>query len=418
MRILAFWVSILLVFTIPWENALTVGSLGTLTRVIGLASAGFWLLSVLLRGRLRKLHPFHIVIFLFVLWNTLSMLWSVAPDQTMVRIKTYAQLAMMCWMFWDLYKTPKELNVALQAYILGSFVTIASTINNYRTGQTINVYDVRYAGANLNAVEMAIILILGIPIAWSLANFLSKSWLSYLLKVTNLIFIPLAVFAIFLTATRTALFAILPAVLYILGTSNRIKLGWRILIFIVLIVGVVVLLPFIPQASLDRLATVGSSISAGDLGGRVRLWIESVAIFLKEPLLGVGSGALGSDFELGSYAHNTFLSILAELGILGFILFVVLLTIVLYEAVRQPKKNSILWLAVLAIWIAGTFSLTWEYTKQTWLILNWVVISANLMNPLRSGVVENQGNSPKPAVLADPSAQPKETYAQGLLSKS
>jgi O-antigen ligase len=101
-------------------------------------------------------------------------------------------------------------------------------------------------------------------------------------------------------------------------------------------------------------------------------------VFSKQPLLGVGSGALKTATFLGGVAHNTFLSVLAELGLIGFTLFVGMLAIVAYQAAKQPKWLSGLWLSILAVWCIGAFTLTWEYRKPTWLFLSLVVISADL----------------------------------------
>jgi O-antigen ligase len=132
---------------------------------------------------------------------------------------------------------------------------------------------------------------------------------------------------------------------------------------------------------LDRLATIGSSIAARDLGGRVDLWYGGTALFIKHPLLGVGSGAFDKANEIGSVAHNTFLSVLAELGIIGFLLFFVILVVVVSQAVHHSKSNSLFWLTVLAVWAIGISALTWEFRKPTWLFLSLVVISANLLHP-------------------------------------
>ncbi len=372
MRVAALWLSFVLVFTIPWEDTFTVPELGTLTRVIGVLAATIWLGSTLSDLRFRRPHPYHIAVFLFVLWNVLSLFWSMGVERTEQQIRTYVQLAILAWILWDLYTTPGALRMALEAYILGAYVAIASTILNYLAGQKISAYEERYAGSNVNANDLALILALAIPLAWHLAVSAGKGRKFSLFTLLNYAYVPAALFAIILTASRTALFALVPAIVYIGATANRLKLLYRILILAAL-VGI---LPLVPQSTADRLATTGDSISQGDLGGRGRLWLGSWAIFSEHPLLGVGSGSLKID--LGAVAHNTFLSVLGELGLIGFSFFVAMLAIVAYQAANQPKWLSWLWLTVLAIWVIGAFTLTWEYRKTTWLFLSLIVISASL----------------------------------------
>ena len=186
-----------------------------------------------------------------------------------------------------------------------------------------------------------------------------------------------------LTGTRTSLFAVVPAIVYMLWSFPRLKLTSRILILAGLIAGALVLLPYLPQSALERLGTAGTSIASGDLGGRVFLWHMAIAEFLTSPLVGIGSGGFSSTSMAGTWVHNTFLSVLAETGMIGFVLFAVMSAIVTYQALRQPKESAKLWGCVLLIWVMGALSLSWEFRKATWLFFSFVVISANLPSARR-----------------------------------
>jgi O-antigen ligase len=369
-----------LVFTIPWENAITMGELGTLARTIGILAATFWVFYTLKNKAFRRPHPFHIVAFLFILWNMASFFWTFAADQTEMRIKTYLQLGILIWILWDLYSTPTALRGAIEAYILGAYVTILDTIVNYLRGQGISTYQAeRYAGAGINAVDLALILALGMPVAWHLATSPENGPKGIILRFINYAYLPASIFAILLTGSRTALFLVLPLVLFVIGTAKRLKPFSRIVTISILLAGLLALLVHIPQATLGRLGTAYDSIAAGDLGGRVTLWKGSIAIFSEHPLCGVGSGALDLPTLLGTFAHNTFLSVLAELGLIGFTLFASMLAIVTYQALSQMKCFSALWLAVLVTWGIGAFTLTWEFRKATWLFFSLIIINGNFL---------------------------------------
>ena len=213
---------------------------------------------------------------------------------------------------------------------------------------------------------------------------------------------------LFLTASRTALVILVPGLLYILISARKVKFIIRFLVFTILIFGIIGVWSLIPQVTMDRLGTIGTSIESNDLGGRVVLWDESMQVFQNYPLLGIGSGALASPNILGTFAHNTFLSVLAELGILGFIPFMVILVIVLYQIFNMPRSYLFLWLTVFVILIVSFFSLTWEYTKTTWFILNIMVMYAAIYNerdiPVEPSTIPNHslpgsfGDSNKPNV--------------------
>jgi O-antigen ligase len=370
LRKLAFWMSLVLIFTIPWEDSLSIPALGSFTRLLGLVVAGFWFLTILTEGRFRKPHLFHALVLLFFLWNIVSYIWSVDVDRTVQRILTYGQIFVLMLIIWELFQKPADLIAGLQAYVLGSYVCIASSIYNYLHGIVAENFEVRYTATGVNAVDLALFLLLGLPVAWHLfTHFNHKN--NFILKVLNIAFIPLAIFSILLTASRTSLFAVVPAIIFILW-PKRIDVGRFILIAIFLVVSLLVMRAILPAGIVDRLATASASISAGDIGGRVTMWKETITIFLRNPLFGNGSGVLPT--IIGSLAHQTFLSVLAETGLIGFGLFVCILATVINQAVRLPKGYLGLWLSSFFVWFIGVLSLSFEFRKVTWLFLSFVII--------------------------------------------
>ncbi len=379
MRKLAFVLSLLVIFTVPWENAVTIGEWGTMSRILGILTAAVWSFSLLSRLSLRRLRAFHFAIFCFVLWNAASLFWSLAVDQTIQHVKTYAQLALFMWILWDLCTGPKALAAALQAYILGAYVAIGATIYNYSAGIEISEYSGgRYAGADINAVDLVLVLAIGLPFAWHLATSSGTGIRNRVLRILNYVYIPAAIFGMTLTGSRTFLFTIFPFVVYLVWASSKNRLSSRVLYLFFLLTAGILAVPYIPESVIKRLSTTHHSVASLDLGGRGAIWIQTLQLFAEHPVLGVGSGVLHPPAGIGPVPHNTLLSVSAELGLPGFLIFACVLTIVLRQAAVQPKVLSQLWLAVLAIWFIGASVLTWEFRKCTWLVLGLVVISANL----------------------------------------
>jgi O-antigen ligase len=380
MRKLAFILSLILIFTIPWEDAFSIVGVSSVTRYIGIVTSIIWLVSALLRKKVRKPHIFHLFVLLFILWNITSLFWTLAVDESIQQVKTYIQLFIFMYIIWDLYLTLKAVNSALQVFVAGCYVLIITTVFNYSLGREIGLYSGgRFAGVG-NADELALILTLGLPIAWHLATSSDNQNNNKILRLLNFAYIPGALFAILLTGTRTALFAVIPAFVYILGTSRRLKPILRFSSLVVFVGAMFWLEPLIPRSIIERLGTTGASIMTGDLGGRVNLWLQSLSLFYIHPVLGVGGGALSSIYVMGAMAHNTFLSVLTEIGLIGFILFSCILVVTILQAINQEKAYAILWATIIAIWTIGVFTLTWEYRKVTWLILILIVVSANLPN--------------------------------------
>jgi O-antigen ligase len=374
-RRVAYLLSLVFIFLLPWEDSISTSGWGSLARVAGLVLAALWLVTILVEGRFRKLHLFHFLVLLFFLWNFVSVFWSFDASGTRQRITTYSQIFLLVLVYWEMFQKPQQLRMGAQAYVLGSYVLVGGTLYNYVNGIVAVAYEGRYSAPGVNAVDMALMLIMGMPMALYLVLTAGHRVLSRILQLANLAYLPLAMYAVLLTGSRTSLLAAIPFVLYV-ALTPLIRPRHRVLIFVGLAALLVALIPFIPQTLISRLGTLGSSIAGEDIGGRVALWREAISILAIHPLLGTGGGTL--DGIIGSAAHNTYVSIATETGMVGFTLFLAILVVVLFETWRAPVKNRSMWMAVLATWAIGVLSLSWDFRKLTWLILGLAVVAGNL----------------------------------------
>jgi O-antigen ligase len=147
---------------------------------------------------------------------------------------------------------------------------------------------------------------------------------------------------------------------------------------VILLFSILTLLPFVPQSLINRIGTIGNSISQADMGGRVTMWRKSIVVLAQHPILGVGSGTI--DRTIGGAVHNTLISVATETGFIGLVLFLSILGLVAYDVFRLPKGSSGLWLAIFTTWAIGALSLSWEFRKLTWIILNFIIIGSRLGN--------------------------------------
>ncbi len=196
-----------------------------------------------------------------------------------------------------------------------------------------------------------------------------------LLRWLNFVYMPLAFLGIALTATRTALLATLPAILLAIASLARLSPRRRLFIGLLAVAGVLAVVLLIPQTSVERFLTTSSEISSGALGGRGHIWKMGLQTYSQHPVLGVGAGAFKAAVGIGKVAHNTFISILVELGIVGISLFLGILGVVLAHALRHPPWRARFWLTLLVIWALAASSLTWEHRKLTWLVLTLTAAS-------------------------------------------
>lgn len=326
---------------------------------------------------------FHLAVILYVFWNIISIFWSLDQDRSITRVLTFVQLFGLTLLLWDLLITSTQIWMSLQAYILGAWISVGSMIINYLTlgATTSSGVAVRYTAIGLNANFMGFILVLGVPVAWYLAISPANRIGNIYLKLLNLLYIPSAFFAILLTASRTVFITTIPAFLFILLSINRLNLLQKILIFGA-VIGITIVIPsIVPQTSLARLATIQASLAEGDLSNRQHHWYNAGQAFFDNPLLGVGTAAFPTSYGLGHEAHNIALSILSELGIVGFILFITILAITIRLVYQQPTWESGLWFTILLIWLLNNMAADWQYRKVTWLFFSLMISGAYFARP-------------------------------------
>ena len=380
MRKIAFWLSLAFIFSIPWENSVVLPGLGSIARIIGLLATASWMGKVLIKGELRRPHLFHLAMFAYIAWNAATIFWSIKPDNTFNRIETYIQLFIFSLLIWDLLDNRDSLDDGLQMYILGGGVAIVSTIFNYFAGVGVRG-GIRYAASGFDPNDMGITLAIGMPMAWYLATSSRERTLGWLLRLINYAYIPGAVMAILLAASRTSLIATAPASLYVLMTFSRLRLMTRIIVFSILIYALFIIQPLIPDSSFQRLSQTGDSIASGNLTGRVDIWREGYQVFAAHPLNGVGSGTFRDAIDKKKAPHNVFVALSTETGLIGISLIGLILLIVIQQIWRHPSwTERLLWTSILSIWFLGAITLNWEYRKPTWLLFLLIVCSANVLS--------------------------------------
>jgi O-antigen ligase len=398
MNKLAFMALWLLVFSIPWSNLVVFAWGATITRVIGMTAFGICALAVVATGNIRRLKASHFIIAAFIAWAIASYFWSLAPDRTLQIIWTYVQLFAMVWLIWQFSPRESQLRNLMQAYVWGAYLSIASVVINFLFGQ--QAFALRYSPAGFNPNDIGIILSLAIPMSWYLA-LVKRGKMVWL----NRLCIPLSLFAILLTASRTSFILALFALIIIPWTFSRLSLRMKLVSVLAVILCAFVLYSFVPSSSWQRLATAPTEITQGTVGNRIDIWQAGLTLVSEHPILGVGSGAFPQAVEpilgMQRVAHNTFLSVLAENGIVGLALFCLIGFLCILSALRMRALERKVWLILLGSWVVGVFFFTYEFQHVTWLLLGLSIAHGHTINdpvtrtaPLDGSFVAKEGVAP------------------------
>lgn len=343
----------LLVFTLPIQNLFVLEQGVTWTRLIAILVFMTWTLNKLLHrdswtGILSAniLRPGGA----FVVFAVASFLWARHPSSTEDAIPSVVLLLALTALTVGIANSWRRLEWTVRFVVLGGIAASLLTISQFFSEGAARAGDDVTGGVNETGVQLVVL----IPLAF----YLLRGRGALVWRLMALSFLVMSVLAVAVTFSRTS-FLLLPIVMMPqiwLMLKGRPMEVLRVLL--VVVVGVVVLSATIPwERVLERGGTIAPAVGSdpndsGVLSGRVQLWLGAMAIFSDFPLIGVGYGNFGYQYlthqfsvpsqyikkyrtindELVS-AHSSLLGMLAELGMLG-ILFWILLHGVAFQNLR------------------------------------------------------------------------------------
>src|SRR6266404_4644065 len=252
---LAFAFLWLMVFAIPWQNALMVSGIGTIGRLIGLLAGGLGISAIIERQSVRFPSCGSVLTALFVLWSAASYLWTLDPEETLVAASTLIQLLLMVWLIWELAPQERDQRRLMQAYVLGTCVSGIDTVYRYFFHLESKLVN-RYTSTGFNPNDLALVMALSIPVSYYLA-IQNRGLMAWVYRAQ----LVLAGTTILLTASRDGLLASLVAVVIVPLTFARLTWPQRIANILTVAVLVCSGLLFVPAASWDRLSTIPDELT-------------------------------------------------------------------------------------------------------------------------------------------------------------
>lgn len=373
----AFAALAILIFVIPWENTVAFSGLGSIARLAAAFATLLGVVSVVASGTLRRPHVFHVLAVGFLLWSAMSILWAINSATSLTRTTTYLLVVIMAWLIWQFARTESRQLTLLQAYVFGAYVPALDTLKNYIAGTSVRT--MRFAATGFNPNEIAMILVLAIPIAWYLHLSLRKGPL----PLVNACYIPVAMLAVLLTASRGAFISALMALLLVPWSLQRLSVRARVGMVGLLVASMIVIGSMVPPEIWARIGETAGKIEEGDLSDRQLLWEAAVGVFAEYPVAGVGAGG----FEHAAQPlegrevppHNTFLSVLVGQGLVGLTLFLGMFAAAFRPIPRMPGLQRKFWIVLALTLLIGLLPRSWDYRKPTWFILGILIAQSALV---------------------------------------
>lgn len=368
----------LITFFIPWEQMLVIPGFSSVIFAVSSVALGLAAFSVLFRLRLKRPPLVWFMLALYVYWCFVSMLWTSDAAATQGRVISYVSLLLFVWMMWEFVDSRHRFLWMLRSFLLGGCLTTVLVLQTYFSGRAYAFADdTRYAAAGMDPNELAAILGVAIIIAAYLAISTSSRW-----RIVYWLFIPPACVAVPLTGSRGGVLGLMVCLGVVLLLSGF--RSWKALMIFAAVAGIVVwLVPqMVPDALLERVA---EGTGSGTFRIRYEQWQLGLQMWSQHPFQGIGSGAfLAAAVESGGrafVAHNTFVQILTEDGLVGLGIMLLTWTLLMRTVLHLPQRERLLWLGSGLAWVVAAVALSLEYAKFTWLVYAWIMVQPACLEP-------------------------------------
>jgi len=360
----------------------------TLTRLVGMAVMGGWVVNLLVRRERVTLGTSAILLLAYVAFALISLGWAPDPAESMQRVKTLVQLVLLYCMAVNLLRTPAMIERALDVLLVSTVLVSVVVILQYDPEASSRA-SLTLGETNTNPNYLAATLVGPAVAAAALGAARGRfGWWRFAAFGCLLL-------ATIVTGSRGGLLALATGVA-VIGVL-RPRIGVRLALGVFLIVPT---LPFlVPSQVLERQIERFQRLGEDRGSGRLDIWRVGAVMARENPVIGVGFGSFNREFYRYMYSghavvdprwaqtklwggadpHNIYLRTAAELGAVGLTLLLLALAAHaagVYRAYRRGgadrNRDNVLPVALLGMFAAfALMSSTTDTvgTKEVWLLL-------------------------------------------------
>ena len=333
-----------------------------------------------------RLSQIHLLGLLFIFWIFVSNPQAAWFGRDRNWIFTFAQLWVLFWLAGELLDTPKKQHLFMWVFSGVTMISAFIAIQQGGFGDDIDPL-IRASGLAQGANTAARYFVIAIVFF----NYLRIVHRIKFLAMLSVLGMLVTFFGVFATASRTGMLLLLAALGLMALLQKRFK--YSVQVIIVFMLALAALLTVSDQIA-GLFETIMPAVIAGTdtIGLRYKLWEAGILMWNDHILGGVGVGMYR--WELYKYAqtllaprywqsttHNTYIQVLAETGIVGFIIFISLIIATLknYFSVTDGELVGIrnAWVVIFATMLLGAITKSDQADKMLWLIMGISVYYRN-----------------------------------------
>lgn len=303
--------------------------------------------------------PIDMPIIFYVAVIIISTITSIDPSGSFRDLAIHLTSIGFLFVIVNNIKTKKDFNILIVFLVISATLVALYGFYQYKVGveiedkwvDAVNNPDVKTRIYSVfgNPNIFAEYLIMVIPISLSLFWFSKKIHKKAIFLVTSLILI----LALVLTLSRGGWVGFAFGMfVFLLLIEKRLLLS-----IIPLGLGAIY---FLPQTILNRILSIVNFADSSN-SYRIRMWKITLDIIKDNWLVGVGFGHLPFKATFETYirtmptyhAHNTYLETMAEMGVLGFIIFIAFIFILFKYSIKKLIKGKDNYIRVMAIGVVS-----------------------------------------------------------------
>ena len=307
---------------VPFEELFTF-QFGGILRIINLITIVLSFTTV----RLSKIktYPSTLYLTLFVFLAAISYLWCFNTGLYFDRILTYGLYLILIMVLGSLAPTSTEKNAMLNGLFIGGVIASAlllmTNVSSLGDRSTLMMF-----GKTVNPNRLSFSFALSINIStYKLLYSKKSSRINCILWVLSDI---LLVAGVVVSGSRSSFIVSLVCVFFLVWKrdfGNNSKLKRLFFVVFLLLIVYIIYSEFVLGSEFGDRFTLDNLTGQGDYGSanRDRIWDAALSQIIKKPILGYGNGAspyVIAELYIFYSTHNSYLMILLEFGIIGFII--------------------------------------------------------------------------------------------------
>ncbi|HYL98103.1 MAG TPA: O-antigen ligase family protein, partial [Blastocatellia bacterium] len=275
-------------------------------------------------------------LLLILLLATVTILWAVWPTASWSYIvDVYAKNVLYAYLVVQAVKSDRDARVIAGTMILGSTALALALLVHFGPVVTYQTEPGRLGLGTYDPNDLALLYVVTIPFALFLMK--AARPLTRVLLIASILIMLAAMFKGESRGGFLGLIAI-GCLVFVRGSRQARKYT-----LITLMSGICLFLFAAPKTYWDRISTISDLESDYNFhleGGRIPVWKDGLRMVVESPLIGVGIACFPyeqsrlSESHLDKAPHNSFLQVAAELGLIGFSLFVVIVISAILTARR------------------------------------------------------------------------------------